>query len=214
MSDPIHPRAIEPDDLPAITETLPEPSRNSDIIYNLRLLFAQMDDRRSELAKAGDVESLAHGAADVDLLASELSTIKRSAQTDIARIFAETGERKREIPNLGVVEVKGGFDRKNWKSRDVLREVIFRALVDPETGEWYNPEADAIDVAKAIEEAVANCLGMTGSTSWKVGEKAPDGTWKGGLRSVGINPEDYCDEVEKPKLAIIPKRKPTAEAQR
>ena len=40
MSDPIHPRAIEPDDLPAITETLPEPSRNSDIIYNLRLLFA------------------------------------------------------------------------------------------------------------------------------------------------------------------------------
>ena len=134
MSDPIHPRAIEPDDLPAITETLPEPSRNADIIYNLRLLFAQMDDRRSELAKAGDVESLAHGAADVDLLASELNTIKRSAQTDIARIFAETGERKREIPNLGVVEVKGGFDRKNWKSRDVLREVIFRALVDPGHG--------------------------------------------------------------------------------
>ena len=67
-----------------LADDLPEPSRNSDIIYNLRLLFAQMDDRRAELAKAGDVESLAHGAADVDLLASELSTIKRSAQTDIA----------------------------------------------------------------------------------------------------------------------------------
>jgi len=209
MPDPIHPRAIEPDNLPATTDDLPEPSRNSDIIYNLRLLFAQMDDRRAELAKAGDVDSLAHGAADVDLLASELSTIKRSAQTDIAKIFAETGEHKREIPNLGIVEVKGGFDRKNWQSREVLREVIFRALVDPETGEWRNPDADAIDIAKTIEAAIANCIGMTGSTSWKVGERAADGTYKGGLRSVGINPEDYCDEVEKPRLATIPKRKAT-----
>lgn len=207
MSDPIHPRAIEPDNLPATTDDLPEPSRNSDIIYNLRLLFAQMDDRRAELAKAGDVESLAHGAADVDLLAFELSTIKRSAQADIARIFAETGERKREVPNLGVVEVKGGFDRKNWQSRKLLNRIIMEAILDPETGEFFTTEP--AEVASAIETAISTVLGMTGSTSWKVGERAADGTYKGGLRSVGINPEDYCDEVEKPRLATIPKRKAT-----
>lgn len=207
MSDPIHPRAIEPDSLPATTNALPEPSRNADIIYNLRLLFAQMDDRRAELAKAGDVESLAHGAADVDLLASELSTIKRSAQADIARIFAETGERKREVPNLGVVEVKGGFDRKNWQSRKLLNRIIMEAILDPETGEFFTTEP--AEVASAIETAISTVLGMTGSTSWKVGERAADGTYKGGLRSVGINPEDYCDEVEKPRLATIPKRKAT-----
>jgi hypothetical protein len=207
MSDQIHPRAIEPDNLPATTDALPEPSRNADIIYNLRLLFAQMDDRRAELAKAGDVESLAHGAADVDLLASELSTIKRSAQADIAKIFAETGERKREVPNLGIVEVKGGFDRKNWQSRKLLNRIIMEAILDTETGEFFTTEP--AEVASAIETAISTVLGMTGSTSWKVGEKSADGTYKGGLRSIGIDPEDYCDEVEKPRLATIPKRKAT-----
>lgn len=181
---------------------------NRDLILSLRHLFVQMDDRRAELAEVGDVENLAIGAADVDLLAGELSAIKRQAQSDIAKILAARGERKVEVEGLGVVEVKGGMDRKNWKSREVLREVIFRALVDPETGEWHNPDADAIDIAKAIEEAVANCIGMTGSTSWKVGEwDAKTERYKGGLRSVGIDPEDYCDEVPKPALATIPKRK-------
>jgi hypothetical protein len=179
---------------------------NADIISGLRNLFVQMDDRRIALAKEGNVEALAHGAADVDLLAGELSTIKRSAQADIARIFAATGEKKREIPGLGIVEVKGGSDRKNWQSRKVLRQIVMRAITDSETGELIVDSAKG--AADAIEEAISTALGMTGSTSWKVG--AWDATaeeWKGGLRSLGIDPADYCDEVPKPNLAVIPRRK-------
>lgn len=180
--------------------------QNVDVIAGVRQLIMAMDDRRAELAEAGDIENLAHGAADVDLLIGEFSVVKRQAQADIAKVMAEEGERKREIPGLGIVEVKGGFDRKNWESAKVLHRVIMEAIVDKETGEFI-PFGSPTDLADAVEAAIKVCLGMTGSTAWKVGEPKADGTYKGGLRSLGIDPTDYCDEVEKPRLALIPKRK-------
>lgn len=183
--------------------------QNVDVIAGVRQLIMAMDDRRAELAEAGDIENLAHGAADVDLLIGEFSVVKRQAQADIAKVMAEEGERKREIPGLGIVEVKGGFDRKNWESAKVLHRVIMEAIVDKETGEFI-PFGSPTDLADAVEAAIKVCLGMTGSTAWKVGEPKADGTYKGGLRSLGIDPTDYCDEVEKPRLAIIPKRKVTS----
>lgn len=183
--------------------------QNVDVIAGVRQLIMAMDDRRAELAEAGDVENLAHGAADVDLLIGEFSVVKRQAQADIAKVLAEEGERKREIPGLGIVEVKGGFDRKNWESAKVLHRVIMEVIVDKETGEFI-PFGSPTDLADVVEAAIKVCLGMTGSTAWKVGEPKADGTYKGGLRSLGIDPTDYCDEVEKPRLAIIPKRKVTS----
>lgn len=197
------------DDLPVQADNLPT-STNTDIIHNLRLLFAKMDDRRQELVAEGNIDAIVNGAADVSELMDDLSALRRQAQADVAKLMAANGEKKREVPGVGLVEVKGGSERKNWKSRDVLREVIFRALYDPETGEARLPEnADPIDVAKAVEVNVASCLGMTGSTSWKVGKwSEKNEAWDGGLRSLGLEPEDYCDEVPKPNLAVIPKRKP------
>lgn len=188
-------------------------SPNADLIPALRKVIAMMDDVRAELALAGDKVNLAIGAADVAMLADELLTVKKQAAVDIARIVAaEDGPKFFDVEGLGRVEVHGGTDRKKWQSTDVLTEVIFRAIVDPETGEWRNPDADAIDLAKEIERNIQTAVGMTGSTSWKVGkwdEKTQ--TYVGGLRSLGIEPDDYCEQVEKPNVATIPKRKLTKE---
>jgi hypothetical protein len=186
-------------------------SPNADLIPALRKVIAMMDDRRAELAEAGDKVNLAIGAADVAMLADELLAVKKQAAVDIARIVAaEDGPKFFEVPGLGRVEVKGGTERKKWQSTDVLTEVIFRAIVDPETGEWRQPDADAIDLAKAIERNIQTALGMTGSTGWKVGTWDDEkGEWKGGLRSLGIDPDDYCETVPKPNVATIPKRKMT-----
>jgi hypothetical protein len=196
--------SIEP-----VTAGLDHQPQNIDVIAGVRQLIMAMDDRRAELAEAGDVDNLAHGAADVDLLIGEFSVVKRQAQADIAKVMAEADERKREVPGLGVVEVKGGFDRKNWESGKVLHRVIMEAIVDKETGEIHSFDSPTA-FATAVENNIRACLGMTGSTAWKVGERKPDGTYKGGLRSLDIDPTDYCDEIERPQLAIIPKRKVTS----
>lgn len=82
MSDPIH-RAIEPDDLPAITKVLPRavPQRRHHLQPALTCSHRwTTGDPNSPGGRRGVL--LAHGAADVDLLASELNTVERSAQTE------------------------------------------------------------------------------------------------------------------------------------
>lgn len=209
MSDVIPHNDDTIDQQPSEAITVAGPATPPSVITAFRSAVAAMDDRRAELAEAGDKENLAVGAADVAMLADELLIVKKQAAADIARIVnAEGGPRKFEVPNLGVVEVHGGVQRKNWKSTEVLTEVILRAIADPETGEWLNPDASPIEIAAAIEANIQTTIGMTGSTAWKVGrwdEKSE--TWKGGLRSLDIDPDDYCDEVVKPDEARIPKWK-------
>ena len=142
-------------------------------------------------------------------VAPEVAVLVLLQERNIIGFLAAFPKFQGEVPGLGVVEVKGGFDRKNWESGKVLHRVIMEAIVDKETGEIHSFDSPTA-FATAVENNIRACLGMTGSTAWKVGERKPDGTYKGGLRSLDIDPTDYCDEIERPRLAIIPKRKVTS----
>lgn len=178
----------------------------SEQVRSIRQMIAAVDDQRAAMYEAGDIEGLANGAADLDIIAAEFSMVKRTAQGDIARLLAARGERSIEVEGLGVVEVKGGSDRRKWESRKLLRQIILDTVADAETGEVWT--SNPIEIAENIEKAISACIGMTGSTSWKVGEwDATEKDWRGGIRSLGYNPEDWCEETPKPNLASIPKRK-------
>lgn len=184
-------------------------------VADLRRAFLVLDDERKTLAEAGDVDRLAYGVADIASIVGDLNTIKRSAEADIAAIMlAEHGERrgnpKHEVPGLGVIDVPGGTERKGWESRKLLERLVRDVVADPETGELRHFESP-VDVAEAITAMIVDCLSITPSTAWKVGTKnTATGEWDNGLRGRGIDPGDWCDVVEKPRLAKVPKRQDSA----
>lgn len=175
-------------------------------LMSIRTGVMAMDERRAALAEAGDIDGLAIGAADLGDLVGDLQTVQRQARLDVARLlqatFTGTGRPKKEIPHLGVVEVPGGNERKEWKHDKVLREVVMGVVVDPETGEV----TDHGGPVKTAEAILATLLEVCGTFGWRVGtyDRSTD-TWSG-LRGLGIDPGDYCTEQEKERIATIPKR--------
>lgn len=179
----------------------------------IRSAMLDLDDQRLALVEAGDVDRLANGAADLKVVIGDLNTLHRNVRSDLAAMLihrheVEGGNPKRrpkvEVEGLGVVEVPSGRERKNWKSVELVRRLVTEAIVDTETGEMRHdsvPKAVA-EILKVLED----CLPLTGSLGWRVGtfDKVSE-EWTG-LRGHGIDPDDWSDEVEKDRLAEIPKR--------
>jgi hypothetical protein len=210
--------------------TSPLPQR-SDAVLAMRHAITRLDDQRADLEAAGDVDSLAYGAADVALLKRDLGTLERATKASIAHVLIgelmaeidearEAGESerrltamarrrpKREVEGLGRVEVPGGNERKNWDSPRLLRDLMLQAVVDPDTGELREfPSGPAM--VDAIYEVIAKCLPITGSLSWRVGSLDKATNEFTGLRGQGIDPDDYSDNIEKDRLAVVPKHKET-----
>lgn len=189
-------------------------------VQSLREFLVVLDNNRIALAEDGDDEGLANGAADIALLVKDLATINRDARLDIARVldarwFAEGKMKLRpdgtpsrlpevEVEGLGRVKVAGGKERRDWESERLLRRVILGAIVDAD-GELIG--GTPIEIADRIFEAVAATVPLGGSVGWKVGKwDAASKSFIGGLRGQGLDPSEYCDEVEKPRIATIPNR--------
>lgn len=149
---------------------------------------------------AADIAWLAEEAArsdaevaDVAHLLSDLRAIKK----DAARAYDEVerallslmGERKQEIPGLGVVEVKGSPRRTKWRHDELIPVIVSRALdervFDPETGEAQEREAET--VARVLRECISFGAGKVT-----------------GLRARGIQPDEYCQEDEMHYSIVLP----------
>lgn len=203
------------DDEPsAIEPTAHEVARRGGGLAELRRGLLALDDQRAEMVRRQDADGLAHGIADVRDIITDLSALKRASESDLGAILIACHEAaglspranpKHFVDGLGEVKVPGGTERKNWQSEDLLRRLVRETLYDTETGEArFDSPSDAAD---AIIEMLLSCISFTGSLSWKVGTwDKPSESYVGGLRSYGIEPEDFCDEGEKPRLAVIPKR--------
>lgn len=195
------PTAIEP------IPTQPVPAASG--LLDLRKALTVLDDQREAMVLRGDTEALCWGSAQLAAVIGDLNALQRQTRSDIAELVkAEWGDArgkpKRDIEGLGRVEVPSGRERKNWRSVELLREVVWGAAVDDETGQLRHD--NPVDLIDAIIEAVAATMPVSGSTSWKVGteDKGDPGTWTG-LRGQGIDPDDWCDVEEKPSLAVVPK---------
>jgi len=186
----------------------------------LRSALLALDDQRLELEAAGDWETLANGAADLNMLLADLRTMERDTKLGVARLLDAKWEAegklkrypdgrprtrpKEEVAGLGLVEVEGGMERKGWESEKILRRLIFTAITTPD-GEPV-PFDGPGEVAEAIYAKVAACLPLTASLSWRVGQlDKATGQWSG-LRGAGIEPGDVCEEVEKDRTVKVPKR--------
>lgn len=185
----------------------------------LRTVLAELDTQRAALAEAGDYEALAMGAQDLDTLLGDMRNILRSARLDLAEIIDDQADRhvgtnRVEIDGVGAVETRGGWTRKNWDSKRLLRTLLAKAIAEVPGERIVNEDGEVLDVAEsatlaAITQVLEDCLPITGSLSWRSGEW-PDhqtGSEGRGLKKHGVDDEAWCDRVEKPRMAIIPKRR-------
>lgn len=185
----------------------------------IREAIGDLDKQRALLEAEGDYESLARGSQDVATLVHDLSTLERESRYSIARVLDaqweaegkleryESGDRKgqvrtrpkAEIEGVGLVEVMGGSERTQWQSEALLRRLLDEAGVN-EDGERIPLTADR------VFEVLRDCLPLTGSLSWRVGQldRATD-SWSG-LRGHNVDPSEWCEEVEKPRIAKVPRR--------
>lgn len=96
--------------------------------------------------------------------------------------------KKVEVPGLGLLERMAGCDRRNWDHQLVASAVLAAVeeqpelRCDPETGELM-----------PIGEALVRWLLEACLPGWRVT----------GLRQIGLDPDRYCDQVEKPATVIL-----------
>lgn len=181
---------------------LPEPIEPANALAALRAGLLAMDERRVMLKEAGDKFGLANGAADVRVVINDLSALERAAKGDLAELMPRVGRAlpRLEVPGLGTVEVRGGSDRKGWESERLLSLLLQKAIVD-ENGEVE--DLSPLVVIARVFEVLKDCLPVTESLQWRGGRA--DGSAPG-LRKYGLDPDEFCDVTEKPRLASIPKR--------
>lgn len=177
-----------------------------DPLAELRLALLRLDEQRAALAAAGDTAALAWGAADLEAVIGDLRDLHRATRADLARLVDadHAGRRGRPtttIEGLGIVEVWGGMERRNWQSSALLKLLLLRAITDADGA--FIHDLTPLDLVDHVFAVLNDCLPLTGSLAWRVGMRGKGN----GLRGYGIEVEDYCDEVEQPRLAKVPRRK-------
>lgn len=179
----------------------------------LRKAALALDDQRADMVARRDKVGLANGSADLALFQSDLAAVQDAVRRDLARLMLEDhgdkrGNPKLEVDGLGVVDVPGGREWKKWESMKLMRRLAFSAILDD--GGEVRADMAPSDVVEAVLEKLTACLPTGESVAWKVGQlDKATGEWSG-LRGQGIDPEDYGDFEDKPRLAKIPKRDRTA----
>jgi hypothetical protein len=158
-------------------EHVPASPVTRDPVRELRVAIGSMIDEVAGLAEAGDWESLVRGLAPLQQVIGDLRIIENDVKRHVADLIPE-----RRVSVDGVhVEKKAKITRKGWRSAELLRSLVFEALVDPDTGEIPASPIEAVEKVMAEVEA---CVPFTGSTGWRVGA----------LRDRGYDIDEWCDE--------------------
>lgn len=190
---------------PVATEAV---QRQSVGLADLRASLTYLDDVRADLKLARDVDNLAHGAADVALIIGDLRALERQTKADIAEIMLEDhgtarGNPKRTVEGLGIIDVPGGNERKNWDSERLLRKIMLEAIID-ENGEIM-PGSPA-ELTDVLFKALVEVLPITPSLGWRVGSFDKATQQLTGLKGRGVDPDEWCENTPKQRLAAIPKK--------
>ena len=197
----------------------------------IREAIATLADQALALRDAADYEGLAAGGQDLEAVTDDLMALIRDVKVYVAEIVdemerqarADDAERRAaegkkplkrndldaplgpvrvEVEGVGAVEVNGGWDRKNWQSERLLRDMLDRFLTN-----WHvvDGEGELIYHEQAVNDLhtfLVEIMPVTGSMQWRVGKA--DGS--NGLRALGVDETDYCERTEKPRLARWPRR--------
>lgn len=192
----------------------------------LRRAILDLDDQRRALVEADDIDNLALGGQQVQTLGDDLATLLRDVRTDLAAMVDRRAEERRladaeakgvdilapkvsgvrrwTVEGVGVIEANGGFTRTKWRSVELLDRLLHVALdavpmFDPETGEDCHQA-----VYDRLHEVLDECLPLSASLSWRVGQTFKDRPATG-LKRFGIDDANWCEREEKVRMATIPK---------
>lgn len=174
--------------MPTDTAIEPIDVRPAPIHTDLRSAIVRADERRQQLAQAGDWKALAIGRDEVKTLIADLRVLDKATEADIARLMPE---RKITIDGLGTLERHGGWNRKDW-DWDRLLPALIRRTLDPDgTGEL--PAAP--EVVEAMKALIVEVIGVTGSKGPRLEP----------LRELGFDDDEWCQRTEKPKTVQLHK---------
>lgn len=133
----------------------------------------------ADLENMGDWESLAWAKANF----REFTTQLRAVTGRIDRALVDTlPDGQQDIDGLGRVQVRWSKKRTEWESDELLRDIVRRSIVDPETGEMAG---DVFEAADRIHGEVSACMPVRPSTAWRTGA----------LKERGYQLDEWCTEA-------------------
>jgi hypothetical protein len=139
----------------------------------LRQDLMKADERRAELFRAGDWETLAWVVNEARKIKFELDTFVRECEENVAALMPN---KKEAVDGLGVIERRTTSSRK-WESPELMRKLV-RDILDPDrTG-----EVKVEQVMKLIS-TLEQVLPLTPSLGWRV---TP-------LKENGVNIDAYSE---------------------
>lgn len=157
----------------------------TDIVALLDRAIVAADERRAELAEAGDLDALAHGLVAIRDLSSKLRILIGQIDGDVSRLNNERGRDPYTIDGLGTLETKRKSARTRWDSELLFGRLVDRicaeGFVDPHTGQMIGDSATAERIGNLLRDRLAAAVPLTPSMGWRIG----------GLKAAGIDPEDY-----------------------
>jgi hypothetical protein len=113
-------------------------------------------------------------ATELYAIRSEIASLKLREQDVEDRLAAEMPEKRLEIPEIGVFERRTAVSRKQWQHDDLRREVI------KHTERIVTEDGEIESEAEAQVRTLFECMAPS---YWRVGA----------LKSLGIDPSDYCE---------------------
>lgn len=132
----------------------------------------------------------------VDVLVDlrDLKALVAAAFTEVECLaMSVMPEKKSEVPGVGIVEAKKGVRRTKWQHDEVFKHVLARVIDTP--GVFYDEEGTALYPAQAAANVVERLRDVL-SPSWKVG----------GLRSLGLQPDEFCEQSDGEYGLMLPPR--------
>lgn len=164
--------------LAATTAPPAEPEREEDLVRWLRGALLVVEERRRELADAGEWEALAFGLVALKTITDDLRIVLRTIEDDVVRLLPS---KRVEVDGLGVLEKKRSSTRKAWQSEELLDRVL-RIGIDPEgTGELPAPG----ELVSRLRAALVAAVPFTSSLGWRVSA----------LRELGLDPDEWCEST-------------------
>jgi hypothetical protein len=136
----------------------------------LRQAIAAADEQRTELANAGDTDSLAIGLVAFRMLVRDLRTLADATEADLARIMGEHGARRIDLDHVGTFERKRSTTRRAWQTGDLAARLVSDAMA-----------RDVIHHPSDVVDLLLECASISG---FKV---TP-------LRALGLDPSEWCEE--------------------
>lgn len=129
----------------------------------------------------------------------------RDVKQDVSRVYDDieraviftAGDRKLEVPSLGVVEIKSSVRRTGWQHDELFRSVISRLADEP--GVFYDEDGCLMPSSQIAANVVARLRDVL-SPSWKVT----------GIRDIGLDPDEFCTTDEKRFGVKLPGRNEAA----